>query len=201
MDHTAREWVTTTTILHGLRDPRNDRAWERFVSRFRDPLVAFARRAGLSNADADDAAQETLVELARSLREGRYDRDKGRLSAWLFGIAHRCILRHRQREARSRERTIDDHAMHAIEQPTDEKSVEDLWNTEWERWAWTACLELARAEFEPATLRAFLLVVQSERAAESVAEELGVPVKAVYNAKHRVLKRLRELRDELENTA
>ncbi len=201
MDHTAREWVTTTTILHALRDPRNDRAWERFVSRFRDPLVAFARRSGLSNADADDAAQETLVELARALREGRYDRDKGRLSAWLFGIARRCVLRHRQREARSRERPAEDNAMHAIEQQTDEKSVEDLWNTEWERWAWTACLERARAEFEPSTLRAFLLAVQSERTADSIAEELGVPVKAVYNAKHRVLKRLRELRDELEITA
>ncbi|HRQ73483.1 MAG TPA: sigma-70 family RNA polymerase sigma factor [Phycisphaerales bacterium] len=201
MDHTAREWVTTTTILHDLRDARNDRAWERFVNRFRDPLVAFARRSGLSQADADDAAQETLVELARSLRDGRYDRDKGRLSAWLFGIARRCVLRHRQREARSRERTTDDDAMRAIEQPTDEKPVEDLWNTEWERWAWTACLERARAEFEPATLRAFLLAVQSDRAADSIAEELRVPVKAVYNAKHRVLKRLRELRDELDNTA
>lgn len=201
MHESPGEWVTTTTILHQLRDERNDRAWERFVNRFRDPLVAFARRSGLSSADADDAAQETLVELARSLREGRYDRDKGRLSAWLFGIARRCVLRHRQREARSRERPFDDEASRTIDPPADEKSVKDLWNTEWERWAWTACLERARAEFEPATLRAFLLVVQGERAAESVAEELGVPVKAVYNAKHRVLKRLRELRDELENTA
>ncbi|MCL4741714.1 MAG: RNA polymerase sigma factor [Phycisphaerales bacterium] len=201
MDQSAREWVTTTTILHELRDAGNGRAWERFVGRFRDPLVAFARRSGLTDADADDAAQETLVELARLLREGRYDRDKGRLSAWLFGIARRSVLRHRQREARSRERALDGDFHRGFEPPTDEKSVEDLWNTEWERWAWTVCLGRVRAEFEPTTLRAFLLVVQGERSADSAAEELGVPVKAVYNAKHRVLKRLRELRDDLEETA
>lgn len=201
MDSHVREWVTTTTILRELQDGRSARAWERLVGRFREPLVAFARRSGLSDADADDAAQETLAEFAGLLGQGRYDRERGRLSAWLFGIARRCVLRQRQRQARSRERSIGDDTAHQIDPPAAEKGAEDVWNSEWERWAWTTCLERARVEFEPGTLRAFLLAVQSERTAESVAEEIGVPVKAVYNAKHRVLKRLRELRDELESTA
>jgi len=34
-----------------------------------------------------------------------------------------------------------------------------------------------------------------------VAEILGLTIKSVYNAKHRVLKRIRELRDSFESQA
>jgi DNA-directed RNA polymerase specialized sigma24 family protein len=60
------------------------------------------------------------------------------------------------------------------------------------------CLERASREFEPQTFRALELAVQGTGSATEVAQELGVPVKTVYNAKHRVLKRIRELREQLE---
>lgn len=194
-DHGA-EWITTTTILHDLRDAANDAAWRRFMQRFRAPLFTFVRRLGVEQADAEDIVQDVLLEFSRVYREGRYERERGRLSAWLFGIAHRCVLRHRQRRARARERLVPDGSY--WDAAVDEKDHLELWNTEWERWAWEECLRRARLEFEPTTLRAFVLVVKHERPPSAAAEELGVPVKAVYNAKHRVLKRLRELRAELE---
>jgi DNA-directed RNA polymerase specialized sigma24 family protein len=61
-------------------------------------------------------------------------------------------------------------------------------------------LERVRREVEPATMRAFELVMQDRTPAEA-AQELGVAVKAVYNAKYTVLKRLRDLRADLENLA
>jgi DNA-directed RNA polymerase specialized sigma24 family protein len=56
-----------------------------------------------------------------------------------------------------------------------------------------------RTEVEPATMRALELVVGGSLSAAEAASRIGVPVKAVYNAKHRVLKRIRELRVELED--
>jgi RNA polymerase sigma-70 factor (ECF subfamily) len=53
-------------------------------------------------------------------------------------------------------------------------------------------LELMRAEFEPATWRACWEFVVNDRPAADVAAELGVTVNAVYLAKGRVLRRLRE---------
>ena len=81
------EWVTTSLVLERLKEFDNHSAWNLFSGWFREPVVAFARRMGLKGADADDAAQETLLAFARAYREGRYDSSKGRLSEWLFGIA------------------------------------------------------------------------------------------------------------------
>ena len=81
------EWKTTSVILDDLADFENRETWNRFAGRFRDPLMRFGRKIGLNVADAEDMAQQTLLVFAEGLRGDRYDRAKGRLSSWLFGIA------------------------------------------------------------------------------------------------------------------
>ena len=53
-------------------------------------------------------------------------------------------------------------------------------------------MELLQAEFEPRTWQAFWKIVVEEKAPADVAAELGMSKGAVYVAKSRVLKRLRE---------
>lgn len=189
------EWTTTSSILQGLRDYSDDRAWNRLAERFRAPIVAFARRMGVAGSESEDVAQETLLAFARAFREGRYERDKGRLGQWLFGFAHRQALAARRRAARHG----DEGALDLAELPDDAGSAE-RWEEEWERALLALCLERARSEFPSATFQAFDLATRSDRSAAEVATKLGVNTKAVYNAKHRVLTRLRELREELEGT-
>ena len=81
------DWITTSTILEGLKEFEGGDAWERLVERFRRPIVSFIRDLGLAESDAEDVAQETLIAFAEAYREGKYDPAKGRLSHWLFGIA------------------------------------------------------------------------------------------------------------------
>jgi DNA-directed RNA polymerase specialized sigma24 family protein len=49
-------------------------------------------------------------------------------------------------------------------------------------------------------VRAFELVVRDDRTPRQAAHQTGLTVRAVYNAKHRILKRIRELRTMLEAT-
>ena len=58
-------------------------------------------------------------------------------------------------------------------------------------------LALMQAEFQPATWRACWEFVVRDRPAAEVAGELGLSVNAVYLAKSRVLRRLREQFDGL----
>ena len=53
-------------------------------------------------------------------------------------------------------------------------------------------------EFQPTSVQAFQLTVMQDRPAGEVAEQLDVPVKTIYNAKHRMLKRIRDLREQFE---
>lgn len=54
-----------------------------------------------------------------------------------------------------------------------------------------AALELIQDEFEPSTVRAFLLTTVDEVPAAEVARSMSLSVGAVYKAKSRVLLRLR----------
>ena len=49
-----------------------------------------------------------------------------------------------------------------------------------------------KSDFEPATWQAFWRVVTQGESGVEVARDLGMSVNAVYVAKHRVLRRLRE---------
>ena len=57
----AVDTVTSITLLEGLKDPRNEAAWRRFMDRYRPILIGFARRLGLSPSDAEDATLSARV--------------------------------------------------------------------------------------------------------------------------------------------
>lgn len=197
-------WQTTETVLQRLRDFDNREAWEQFADRFRRPVVSFARSMGLGPADAEDAAQETLIAFAEAYRDGRYDPSKGRLSRFLFGIAYRQALRARRQAGGPRmgdAARVGQAETHFWSQVPDEQTASGVWDGEWERILLERCLEQVRGEFEPQSFRAFELTVREERPPAEAAEALGVPLKTVYNAKHRILKRIRELREQYETRA
>lgn len=189
------DWITTSTILHDLRDAANDAAWRRLTDRFRRPIIAFALRMGLSAADAEDAAQETLTAFAESFRRGAYDPARGRLSRWLFGIAYHQTLRERRCQAQKPPARPETSFWNNL---PDEREASRCWDEEWEQALLEECLARVRLEFEPETFRAFECAMRADGDANDVARQLGISVKTVYNAKHRVLKRVRELRAELE---
>jgi len=192
------EWITTSTILRDLRDYENHAAWQKLAARFRKPIVAFVRGMGFSSADADDVAQEALLAFAESFRKQQFDPARGRLSNWLFGIAYRQAMGHKRREGRHPLPGGAGANTTMLGNLPDEQSASAVWDREWEQALLRQCLEHVRGEIEPTTYAAFDLVVCQEMDATKAAEQLGVPIKTVYNAKHRVLKRVRELRAELE---
>jgi RNA polymerase sigma-70 factor (ECF subfamily) len=192
-------WLTTATVLQKLRDFDNREAWDSFADRFRRPVISFARGMGLKQADAEDVAQETLLAFAEAYRRGQYDPAKGRLSRFLFGIAYRQSLRARRSGVGTGVRDVNVGESGFWTEVPDEQAASGIWDTEWEKSVLDSCLQQVRQEFEPQTYRAFEAVVREERSAEEAAQSLGISIKSVYNAKHRILKRIRELRGEFES--
>ena len=182
---------TTTALLEDLRDPANEAVWREFDGRYRGVLVAFAHRFGLQQEDAADAAQEALTQFVRSYRAGQYDRTRGRLSAWMIGIARHCILDQcRGRAARREERGLSA----LVEVPADDQ-LAALWEAQCRREILSQALQALRREsrLDPQTIQAFELLVLQHHTPAEVSAELGVHVNEVYVAKHRCLKRLRPI--------
>ena len=186
------DWRTTTSILDDLKRTDGE-AWQRLFDAFHDPLVRYGLRSGLSWPEAEDAAQETLMVVLDAHRAGRFRRERGRLHRWMFGMARRKVLAQLRRRSRDADRTatlsadgVDDAAL------SSRASQHQAWaDALLESW-----LIRIRADFGRRTMEIFTRTVLQEESPEDVARDLGVTRNAVFMARHRVLKRLRRVREE-----
>lgn len=190
-----RSTVTSVELLAGLSDPGNRTVWQEYVDRYRPVLIEYARRLGLHEADAEDAAQQTLVAFLEGYRHGRYDPAKGRLRQWLFGIASNTVRQIRRRPRALQELPAD--ATGLLEQISDEATMAALWEQEWRTGLLAHCLLLVRDEVSAQTYDAFDRFACRQEPAGAVAHSLGITENAVYGCKRRVLDRLRQLSTEL----
>ena len=94
---------TSTLLLAGLADSNNSVVWEEFDARYRPIVFGYARRLGLSEEEAADAAQDAMVRFVQEYRLGKYDRARGRLRSWLIGIVKARAIDVLRAKARRRE--------------------------------------------------------------------------------------------------
>jgi len=188
--------LTSTFLLEGLKEPDNRTIWRSFDERYRPLINSYARRAfGLRNDEAEDSAQLTLTAFADAYRQGKYDRSKGRLSSWLFGIATRQIRNQLRRSARNPEVQVarESNATAFAERIPDDHELETVWEKQWQAAVFWQCFEEIRPRFHTNTIAAFELFGRAGWPAAKVAEHLGMTENAVFLARHKILKGIREL--------
>ncbi|MBI5864415.1 MAG: RNA polymerase sigma factor [Planctomycetes bacterium] len=183
--------ITTTELLAGLHESGNSGAWLEFDRRYRPILIAFLRRMGLNDNDAADVAQETLACFVQDYRQKKYDRAQGRLRSWLIGIARYRLADMYRAKVRRREYRGES----AIVDVPDEPEVESVWEAEEKRHIFEQAVAELRAttRFNEKTIEAFERVVLRREPTETVSAELGLTPQEIYNAKNRVIEKLREI--------
>ena len=182
---------TSTTLLAGLHDPRNDAAWRRFYRRYVPMLLSYAKRVGLSDADAQDAAAETISTFVQKYHDGQYDRDKARLKSWLSGI-----MQNKVRKIWGRRGTISLEGQGAEPQAADD--LDRHFDREWQLERMSQALEILRQESDPNTYQAFDLYALKDWPVTKVASFLNITRNAVYISKTRMIQRLRQTVEHLE---
>jgi RNA polymerase sigma-70 factor (ECF subfamily) len=188
--------ATSATLLLGLKEGKAT-VWRDYVDRYRPLLVAYGLRMGLEPADAEDAEQEILVAFAESYRQDKFDPAKGRLRAWLFGIAQLILKNARRRRAKlvGREQV---QRTGALEQVPGEDRWEAIWEEEWRDAVLEQALAEVRCQVTEQTYAAFQLFALQGLPADQVAERLAITQNAVFGAKRRVLERLKAILPAME---
>lgn len=89
-----------TTLWSRLEDAAAGQpsALNDFATRYRAPVIAFLRRRGLSEADAEDVSQEVFLRLLSRELLAQGDAAKGRFRNYLIGITLRVYSERRQRQ-------------------------------------------------------------------------------------------------------
>jgi RNA polymerase sigma-70 factor, ECF subfamily len=184
--------ATPSSLLERLRSPNDEPAWGRLLELYGPTVEGWCRRAGLPAEDADDIRQEVFRAVARGIAAFRRDRPDGSFRGWLYAITRRRLLDHWRRAGRQpRAAGGTDAQDRLLELPAEEPpGSQDAAAAA--RSVYLRCVELVRAEFEGRTWEAFWRATVDGRPPAEVAAELGMTPGAVYIAKSRVLKRLRE---------
>jgi RNA polymerase sigma-70 factor, ECF subfamily len=193
--------ATPTSLLAQLADSRCRSAapagsgqspWARFVDLYTPLLLLWARRLGLQQHDSADLVQEVFAILVVKLPT--YRRYPGHsFRSWL-----RTILLNRWRNkvrAAHPVPTVSD--QNALDNLADPRPADDLEEREYRSQLTHRALHLIQTDFHESTWKAFWQFVVCDRPADEVAAELGITVNAVYLARSRVLRRLRQEFSEL----
>jgi RNA polymerase sigma-70 factor, ECF subfamily len=179
-------YTTQISLLERLRQPDEQEAWARFVELYTPLLYYWARRAGLQDADAADLVQDVFATLVRKLPEFVYDRNKS-FRQWL-----RTVTLNKWRDRLKRGHKMQQLPEAALSELAEPNGADPFWETEYRQHLVSRALQILQTEFQPATWKAFWEFVACGRPARQVAAELGITENAVYIAKCRVLRRLRE---------
>jgi RNA polymerase sigma-70 factor, ECF subfamily len=178
-----------------IRARRNEpEAWHRLTHLYASVVYGWVRRGGVIEADAADVVQDVFLEVARCLDRFDHKSPGHSFSGWLYTITRRRTIDFLRRRGPIAEggSTALGRIAEAPDTPEPETAPDDPTPGVLRRG-----LELIRDEFEQKTWRAFELTAIDNKPAADAAAELGLSVGAVYVAKSRVLKKLREVLDGL----
>jgi RNA polymerase sigma factor (sigma-70 family) len=183
---------TPVSLLERLRLRPDADSWQRLVALYTPLIQDWLRRQGLRHADVEDLTQEILGVLVRELPRFEHDGRPGAFRRWLRTVTVnrlRTFWRGRDRRPAAPGGSDFGQVLNQLEDPASGLSA--LWEREHDRHVLRRLLELLEPEFEPATWRAFRLLVLEGRPTAEVAAALGASANAVRIAKSRVLSRLR----------
>ena len=197
---------TRRSLLSRLRDLEDNQSWRTFFDTYWRLLYNVARKSGLSDQQAQDVVQETVIAVARKMPEFRYDPIKGSFKQWLLLICRRRVQDHFRKAyspSMSIEQEADDDTARWTENfPDPELSpdalIDEIWEHEWRENIFRAALAKVRQQVNPKQYQVFDCCVLQNRRPVEVARMLGMNAAQVYLAKHRVSAAVKQAVKELE---
>ncbi len=179
---------TSTRLLSDAR-AWDQEAWRQIVRRYGPLVYRWSRRWPLQAADRADLFQEVFRSVAIGLDRFRRDRPGDSFRGWLWTVTRNRaadLLRQRQRCPDIPGGSWDLGEVTSPDSPSDASDACPR-NTRVRQ-----ALRSIRSDFQERTWRAFWETVVEQRPAAEVAAEIGISPNAVYQARSRVLARLRQ---------
>lgn len=189
---------TRQSLLVRLSQKSGD-AWNEFLEVYEQAIYSHARRRGLQDADAWDVTQDVLAAVEKKLSDWDFDRSRGTFRGWLFRVARNMAVD--KLVSQAKRAASGDSVVNKMlnEQPmTLEEETTQFWNNyRRELFQWAA--KQIRPSVKKTSWQAFWLTSVEGQKPEAVAEQLSLTVGSVYAAKFRIVNRIREKVQRLDD--
>jgi RNA polymerase sigma-70 factor (ECF subfamily) len=195
---------TRASLIHRLKNWQDDSSWQEFFRVYWKLIYGVARRAGLSDVEAQDVVQETLISVAKHMPTFKYDPSVGSFKAWLLNMTRwRIIGQFRKRQPQADHQpppgnsTRRTDIVDAVPDPN-APDLNEVWEADWRANLVNAAMEGLKHRIDPLRFQIFDFYVNKEWPPEKVAERFGVSIDQVYQIKHRLTATIRDEVNRLE---
>ena len=163
----------------------DETVWMELVELYQPAMRGFLLKHGVQDSDVDDIMQNVFARLVGILREGKYDKRRGRFRAYLSTLLyHELIGSVRKAQARMEHRRVPVGEDSAVVESEALAAVEREWLTECHEAAVRHILEnTALAETSKTVFRE---LERTGDTCEEVAKRLGVSAASVRQIKSRI---------------
>jgi len=183
---------TRYTLLSRLEDRGDEDSWRDFFNIYWRLIYSVAIKSGLTEAEAQDVVQETIISVARDIQKFKRDRTLGSFKGWLRNSSRWRIAD--QLRKRTRAGQWDDSKTGADLPRPDETEIPDpageaaesAWEEEWQANLLKAALETVKHCVKEEHYQIFDLYVIKQWPVRNVARALGVNVGLIYLVKYRM---------------
>lgn len=205
-------YPTRSSLLNRLKNTQDHSSWQTFNDIYGRLIFRFAIKNGLTEDEAEEVVQETLIGVAKYLPNFRYDPKVCAFKTWLLNLSRWRIQNQlRQRRAPSASGSEKAHG-NSEEEATNTSPIERipspasgdfeaLWDREWRATLMDAALARVKPLCSVKQWQIFDLHVLQEWSVGEVNGTLGVSAGRVYLAKHRISVLLRKELKRLEQTS
>jgi len=194
---------TRASLIGRLKDWQDKKSWEEFFNTYWKLIYGVARKTGLSDAEAQDVVQDTILTVAKAMPEFQYDPTRGSFKGWLCKTTHWRIgdyLRRRARYPLSAGGNDDSAGTPLIERIADPASLDldRAWEADWQKNLLEAAIDKVRAQVKPMQYQLFDCYVLKGWPMREVTQKLRVSMAQVYFAKMKMSSLVRKELHQLE---
>jgi RNA polymerase sigma factor (sigma-70 family) len=189
---------TRQSLLSRLRDLGDQESWNDFFQSYWRLIYEVALKAGLSDVEAQEVVQETVISVAKQMPGFRYDVARGKFKGWLLQITRRRIAdrvrKQMQDSGASGGHPVETLRIEKMESVLDPagSELEAIWEEEWEKHLFNAAVTNIKKQVKPEHYQLFDLYVVQQWPVLKITQTLGVNAGQVYLAKHRVSRLMKE---------
>jgi RNA polymerase sigma factor (sigma-70 family) len=194
---------TRRSLVSRLRQWDDQESWQDFFSTYWKLIYGVAIKSGLTDEEAEDVVQETVLSVAKKMDTFKYDPAVCSFKGWLMHVTRlRIIDQFRKRQSGivgKTPRDSDAPRTATVERVPEPVSVLDsIWDAEWEKNIVDAAMERVKRRVKPDHYQIFYLNVVKKLGVRKVASMIGVNVAQVYLVKHRVAALIKKEVQKLE---
>ena len=184
--------ATRASLLGRLKNWDDAKSWEDFTQTYSRLIRAVAIKAGLTESEAKDVEQETLLCVAKTIHEFESNPARGTFKSWLLNLTRwRITDQFRRRSpAAASAPSLDATATgtSTVERVPGPDNLDAEWEIEWKRNIVETALARVSRKVKPKHLQIFDLYAMRHWPSGKVARELGVTRVQVYLVNHRLTK-------------